>query len=77
MPTIFMVDGFRFFFYSNEHHPVHVHVSYGGGEAVFEISSGVTLKTAHGMSVKSLAKAEQLAKKNIKLIKERWNVFFT
>ena len=33
MPTIFTIEGFRFFFYSNDHAPVHVHVQHGGGEA--------------------------------------------
>ncbi len=37
MPKVFEKDGYRFFFYSNEHTPVHVHVRYGGGEAVFAI----------------------------------------
>ncbi|MCL1888555.1 MAG: DUF4160 domain-containing protein [Kiritimatiellaeota bacterium] len=77
MPTIFTEDGFRFFFYSNDHHPIHVHVSHGDGEAVFEVGNGLALKEARGMSVKNLAKAERLAKRNIKLIKEKWNVFFT
>jgi hypothetical protein len=77
MPTIFTEDGFRFFFYSNEHRPIHVHVSHGGGEAVFEFGDGVALKEAQGMSVKNLAKAERLAKKNLEIIKEKWNVFFT
>ena len=77
MPTVFTEDGFRFFFYSNEHLPIHVHVLYGGGEAVFEIGNGVTLKETRGMSVKDLTKAQRLAKKNIKLIKEKWNVFFS
>ncbi|HAE38807.1 MAG TPA: hypothetical protein DCG57_09235 [Candidatus Riflebacteria bacterium] len=26
MPVIFEKDGYKFFFYSNEHDPVHVHV---------------------------------------------------
>jgi hypothetical protein len=30
MPTVFIKDGFRFFFYSNEHRPIHVHVRKGG-----------------------------------------------
>jgi hypothetical protein len=34
MPTILEKDGYPFFFYSNEHCPIHVHVRYGGGEAV-------------------------------------------
>jgi hypothetical protein len=76
MPTIFTEDGFRFFFYSNEHRPPHVHVSHGGGEAVFEIEDSVTLREARGMSVKKLTKAERLAQKNHNLIKEKWNVFF-
>jgi hypothetical protein len=35
MPTVFIKDGFRFFFYSNDHTPIHVHVKRGSGEAVF------------------------------------------
>jgi hypothetical protein len=34
MPTLLRVDGFRFFFYSNERQePPHVHVEKGRGEA--------------------------------------------
>ena len=38
MPQIFTKDGFRFFFYSNDHEPLHVHVQKGSGEAVFVIA---------------------------------------
>ncbi|WP_462322660.1 DUF4160 domain-containing protein [Halochromatium sp.] len=27
MPTLLIQDGFKFFFYANEHEPKHVHVS--------------------------------------------------
>ncbi|WP_395715367.1 DUF4160 domain-containing protein [Prosthecobacter sp.] len=37
MPSVFTKNGFRFFFYSNDHEPLHVHVRKGGGEAVFEV----------------------------------------
>jgi hypothetical protein len=37
MPTVFEKDGYRFFFYSNDHRPIHVHVRYGGGEASFDV----------------------------------------
>jgi hypothetical protein len=34
MPTLLRVEGFRFFFYSNERQePAHVHVEKGAGEA--------------------------------------------
>ena len=77
MPTIFTEDGFRFFFYSNEHRPIHVHVTHGGGEAVFEIGDGVLLRESHGMSVQTLTRAERLAQTKLELIKDKWNVFFT
>ena len=34
MPTILVVDGYRFFFYSNEgHEPAHIHIEKGDGIA--------------------------------------------
>lgn len=35
MPTLFIVFGFRFMFYSNDHEPIHVHVIKGNAEARF------------------------------------------
>jgi len=32
MPTVFTQDGYRFFFYSNDHTPIHVHVQYGAAK---------------------------------------------
>ncbi|MCA0365793.1 MAG: DUF4160 domain-containing protein [Bacteroidetes bacterium] len=37
MPKIFEYLNIAFFFYSNEHEPVHVHAAKGGKESVFEI----------------------------------------
>jgi len=48
MPKIFEQDGYRFFIYSNEHRPIHVHVRYGGGEAVFDVEAAVELRESHG-----------------------------
>lgn len=39
MPTLFIFFGMRFFFYSNEHLPIHVHVKNGDGEAKFEVEN--------------------------------------
>ena len=49
MPKIFERDGYRFFFYSNDHVPIHVHVRYGSGEAVFDVEQGVELRESHGL----------------------------
>ena len=64
MPTIFEEDGYRFFFYSNEHRPVHVHVRFGGGEAIFNIGDQVELRESQGLKMRELSKAEKPAEKN-------------
>jgi hypothetical protein len=37
MPKIFEYFGFIFFFYSNEHEPIHVHVTHQGCQSIFEL----------------------------------------
>ena len=36
MPTLFTVFGIRFYFYLDEHLPIHVHVDCGGKKAKIE-----------------------------------------
>ncbi len=38
MPEIFRFFGIRFFFYSKEHLPIHIHISNADGEAKFTIN---------------------------------------
>ena len=73
MPKIFEKDGYKFFFYSNEHRPIHIHVRYGGGEAVFNCENVVELRESYGLKVKELARAQNLAQEHQKLIKEKWH----
>lgn len=68
MPRIFEKDGYIFFFYSNDHEPIHVHVRKGNGEAVFLVQDEVSLRESEGLKVAELAKAELLAKANRELI---------
>ena len=37
MPKIFEYFGFIFYFYSNEHEPIHVHVIHGARESIFDL----------------------------------------
>ena len=73
MPTIFEKYGYKFFFYSNEHRPIHVHVRHGDGEAVFNVEHGVELRESQNMKVSELSRAQQLAKENRLLIVEKWH----
>jgi Domain of unknown function (DUF4160) len=73
MPTIFEQEGYRFFFYSNDHEPIHVHVRRGAGEAVFVIEEEIALRESVGFKVQELARAQQLAEQNKRLIIEYWH----
>ena len=73
MPKIFEKDGYRFFFYSNEHRPIHVHVRRGNGEAIFNMEEEVQLRESQGLKVTELARAEALALEHKKLIMKAWH----
>ena len=73
MPRVFEKDGYRFFFYSNEHGPIHVHVQHGSGEAVFNMEPNVELRESQGLKVRELAKAEELAAQHRQVIIQKWH----
>ena len=77
MPTIFIEQGYRFFFYSNDHQPIHVHVRYGDDEATFDLAdNAVELRDNYGMKRQELKRAEKLASANRKIIVEQWHEHF-
>ncbi len=77
MPEIFRLFGLRFFFYSDEHLPIHVHVKNGAGEAKFEIAADkIILKQSVGMKSKDLKMAEDLIFQHQDLIIDHWIKYF-
>ena len=73
MPRVFEKEGYRFFFYSNEHSPVHVHVTKGDGEAILHLGPPMEVQESFGMKVRELARAVELAEENRGLILKIWN----
>ena len=76
MPSVFTKDGYLFYFFSNDHEPIHVHVKNGSGKAKFEVSDGVQLLESKGMKVQELRKAQDLAEENIETIRRKWHEYF-
>jgi hypothetical protein len=72
MPTLFYFFGLRFFFYSNDHLPIHVHVSNGDGEAKYSIEP-LELVENRGLKPKDLKYAEAAIEENKEIIIQRWN----
>ena len=75
MPTIFILFGFRFMFYANDHEPIHVHVIKGDVSAKFTLFP-VTLIKNNGLKSSELKLVESVIEENQEVIAEHWNKFF-
>jgi hypothetical protein len=73
MPVVFQRNGYKFFFYSNDHEPIHIHVRKGGGEAVFNVADEVDLRESHGLKIKELSQAQELAEEHKEIIIQKWH----
>jgi len=77
MPEIFRMFGMRFFFYSREHEPIHVHVKGADGKAKFNIlPEGVVLVKNEGLKPKDIKAAEMVLEENKELAIEKWIEYF-
>jgi hypothetical protein len=76
MPTLLQVEGFRFFFFSNERQePPHVHVEKGDGEAKFWLTP-VSLAYSYGLTPAEQRRARELTFQHQAAFVERWNEHF-
>lgn len=85
MPDIYRYFGFVFFFYSNEHDPIHVHVQYDHRESIFEIIMqdgkvvDIRERQKHGvppLSSKDLKTASEFVRVYADKIVDKWVNFF-
>ncbi len=85
MPKIYEYLGFIFFFYSNEHEPIHVHVIKSGKQTVFEIilSDGVLVEIRRRkesgynlLDEKDAIQVEDFIKAYYRNIIDKWMNFF-
>lgn len=85
MPKIYEYLGLIFFFYANEHLPIHVHVSFAEYESKFELEyengklSEIKVSKVKGrlkLSAKEEKEAMKFIKKYHEGIVEKWTKFF-
>lgn len=85
MPKIYEYFGFIFFFFSNEHEPIHVHVMKSGFQTVFELIlmdgelQEIRTRSEAGyplLNEKDEATAEEFIRAYYKNIVEKWMNFF-
>lgn len=76
MPTLFIIFGIRFFFYSDDHDPIHVHIDYQGKFAKIEVEPEVRVIYNHGVSAQIIKKALKTVENYKEDIIEEWHSYF-
>ncbi|WP_432271438.1 DUF4160 domain-containing protein [Autumnicola tepida] len=75
MPTVLRQNGFRFFFYSNEHLPEHIHFEGKGGEGKIELNS-LILVYSFNLKKKDLKLILNIVEEQRFFFLKRWNEFY-
>ncbi len=75
MPEVFRIFGMRFFFYSNEHLPIHIHVQNANGKAKFQVTPTIKLIDNKGFKPSEIKLAEGIIEENKVVIIKAWETF--
>jgi len=75
MPTILRIKGYRFFFYSNDHSPAHIHIEKDDKTAKFRLDT-LDLARSKGFNAKEISEIRKYVEDNIDLFKSKWNEYF-
>ena len=76
MPTILRTKGYRFFFYVNDHSPMHIHVEKGDGTAKFYLSPLEFVKSRR-LKASEIVEIRKLVYENLELFKTKWDEYFS
>jgi hypothetical protein len=75
MPTVLRINGFRFFFYVNDHTPMHIHVERGDGTAKFMLEPVILIKSKR-FKAAEIVEIRKLVDENLVFLKEKWYEYF-
>ncbi|HIP62136.1 MAG TPA: DUF4160 domain-containing protein [Sulfurovum sp.] len=75
MPTLLNLNSFKFFFYANEHDPMHIHVMHSDGFAKIELKDLRVIQ--NHMKPKDLKTALKITKEHKKEFERAWNEWFS
>jgi hypothetical protein len=77
MPRVLLLDGFEFFFYSNERNePMHVHVGKAQGIGKIWIEPYISICYAYGFTPNEIRRILKIVEENKELFKIKWNEYF-
>jgi len=77
MPTVLSVEGFKFYFFSDERNePSHIHVKKGGARGKIWLLPSVDEDYYYGFTEQEKRKIRKFVKENYKFLLEQWNEYF-
>lgn len=77
MPTLLVINGLRFFFYSNENNePSHVHVTKGIGNGKVLLEPSINVDYLIGFSKSEEKDIMETVLANSEIFKKKWNEYF-
>ena len=75
MPTILWSSGYRFFFYANDHLPIHVHIEKDNKTAKFNLEPLILVRSRK-FNASEIREIRKLVENNKELFKQKWNAYF-
>ena len=76
MPTVYREKGYRFFFYSIEHLPIHIHIEKENKTAKYDLIPIVDLVKSNGFNSSELKEIRTIIENNTELLILKWNEYF-
>ncbi len=78
MPTVFTINGYRFFFYAGDRNePAHVLVEKGDGVGKIWLEPELKPQYFDHFKTQEKSEAMKLASENYELLKSKWDEFFS
>ena len=75
MPTILVIFGLRFYFFANEHLPIHVHLENADGLAKIALEPEIKLVENNGIKAKDIKRAMNIVEEYKEEFIEKWKEF--
>ena len=74
MPTLININGYRFFFYVNDHSPAHIHIEKAEGTAKFLLNPVEIVKSKHFKS-SEIHEIRAIIIQNLDFFKNKWDEY--
>ena len=75
MPTILVIFGLRFYFFANEHLPIHVHLENADGLAKIALEPEIKLVENNGIKPNDIKRAMSIVEQYREEFIEKWIEF--